>query len=202
MGRHLIRAALFVVLAFAVLVVVVFGPAIIFGGDSMTRLIGVVLTLVGLAIAYAAVGGLSRLPPPGWEEKHRKKLAAENRPPDDISGEIVLHGSGRLSRDAVLRLTPQGFEAKHRRRTVAHTWDEIARIFAAALGPTTPGCTPVRNSIAFKLRDGPLHHPSRTERFTRWFMGGDDIVPGLYERSAIDIADLMERYRQRYSTVS
>src|SRR4051812_47280118 len=100
MGRHLIRAALFAVLAFAVLAVVVFGPAIIFGGDSMTRLMGVVLTLVGLAIAYAAVGGLSRLPPPGWEEKHRKKLAAENRPPDDISGEIVPHGSGRLSRDA------------------------------------------------------------------------------------------------------
>src|SRR4051812_22710693 len=81
MGRHLVRAALFMVLAFAVLVVLVFGPAIIFGGDSMTRVIGVVLTLVGLAIGYAAVGGLSRRPPPGWEEKHRAKLAAENRPP-------------------------------------------------------------------------------------------------------------------------
>src|SRR3954471_18586630 len=202
MGRHLVRAALFMVLAFAVLVVLVFAPAIIFGGDSMTRVIGVVLTLVGLAIGYAAVGGLSGLPPPGWEEKHRAKLAAENRPPDDISGEIAIHGRGRLSRDAVLRLTPDGFQATHRRRTVAHRWDEVARIFAAALGPTPAGCTPVRNSIAFKLRDGPLHHPSRTERFTRWFMGGDDIVTALYERSAIDIADLMERYRKRYSTVS
>jgi hypothetical protein len=202
MGRHLIRAALFVLLALALLVAVIFGAAIIFGGDSTTRLVGVVLTLVALAIAYATLIGLSHLPPPGWDERQRKKREAENRPPDDIGGEVVIHGRGRLSRDAVLRLTPDGFEATHPRRSVAHRWDEIADITPIGVGPVNPGVGRPANAVAFTLRDDPLHHPSRTERFTRLVAGGDDLVPGLYERSAPDIAELMERYRERYSTVS
>jgi hypothetical protein len=205
MGRHLIRAGLFLLLAFAVLIVIVFGAAIIFGGDSTTRLMGVVLTLVGLAIGYLANFGLSRLPAPGWEEKQRERREAreaeENRPPDDISGEIVIHGRGRLSRDAELRLTPQGFEATHPRRSVAHTWDEIASITPVVVGPVPVGVTGTANSVGFKLRDGPFHHPSRAERFSRWFLHADELIPGLYERSPHDVADLMERYRERYSTV-
>src|SRR4051794_36221524 len=190
MARGLVRIGLWLLLALALLVAVIFGAAILFGGDSTTRLVGVVLTVVALGIAYAAAFGLSRLHPKGWEEKQRRRREAEARPPDDIEGEVVIAGRGKLSREARLQLTPQGFDATHPRRSVTHAWNEVEKTFPTRIGGYHTLYAPP-NAVAFKLRDGPLHQPSRSERITRWLMNADEMLPGLYERSATDVAELM-----------
>jgi hypothetical protein len=76
---------------------------------------------------------------------------------------------------------------------------EVERVFPTRIGGYAALYAPP-NAVAFKLRDGPQHQPSRSERISRWLMHADEMIPGLYERSATDIAELMERYRRRYST--
>ena len=188
------RILLRVLMAFAWLLIIVFGAAILFGGDTTTRLTGAALTAIGVGLALAARAGLRRTapaPPP----------APPPRPPDDIEKETLILGRGRLSRGATLRLNATGLELHHRKKTITFAWNDVSEFKVVYLGSGQPGVrgTPL---VGYSLRETPLRPRKRSEKFTHFMMGTDQTLPGIWERPPSELCPLLERYRQRYSTTA
>jgi hypothetical protein len=198
MARTLARIFLWLIVVFAWLLVVVFGAAVAFGGDLFTRVVGLVIALISLGIALAAHGALRRF---GLMRPPRAKPAVEVEaihPPEDLSGGFSLHGVGWPWKNKImLRLDTTGFEARGYRKMKRFAWDDVEAFLPVDFKTApNPSVSPNIHTVGFRLRG---HGKRLDERIGRWFGNADRILP-LLPMPPAETIEMMERYRQRYST--
>ena len=122
---------------------------------------------------------------------------AESPPPRyDLDGVTVIRGHAGVAgrSEAVLTLDPQGLEFTHPRRTRL-AWPEIEQAevvrLSSGIAPGSPG-----------IPTASVRMPSSATGFKarlRGLMNSDvKFIGGVYDLSAQEIVDLIERYRLRY----
>lgn len=199
------RALLWIVFFVFGALAVVFLPAIPFGEDTGQRLVGVVIGGIGLGGAIAAWRGLrppalSPLDPASLSNNQLSAAPAmtdaESPPPQyDLDGVTVVRGHAgvALRSEAVLTLDPQGLEFTHPRRTRL-AWSEIEQAEVVSLSSGKPGSR--------RIPTASVRLPSSATGFRarlRELMSSDvKFIGGVYDLSAQEIVDLIERYRLRY----
>jgi hypothetical protein len=114
----------------------------------------------------------------------------------ELDGETIIPSQ---TEGAHLRLDSEGFTGVTKRSEKGRAWHEVSGFKPANVKTSTPdhiGGSPLYQ-IGFFLRE-----PPRKGRISRWIVhhtyGVDDTLPGIYP-NAPEIAELMERWRQRYA---
>jgi hypothetical protein len=177
-ARSVVRFVLWLVLLAACGWALLFGAVVVFGGDTGTRLGGLVLAVAGGPVAVAARMALNRLPAAHKPSEERPAVQL----PDDAEDEFTLRGKGRFAKSVSLRVGADGFEVDARRRRLHQSWDDVER-FRDRNG-----------TVGYTLRS----HRSPIQRFARWVTGFDRSLPTLAAPPE-QLAETMERYRERYS---
>ena len=188
-GRSVLRFVLWLLLVAACGWALLFGAVILFGDDTETRLGGLAFVIPGAVVALAARFALKRLPAPPKPVRPSVQL------PDDAESEFSLRGTGPFAKRLGLRVGPEGFEIKSLAGTVRQSWDDVERFRAVRLG--TPGLPRGFGSVevvTYTVRG----HRSLAQRFARRRTGFDRSLPTL-EASPKQLAEVLERYRERYS---
>jgi hypothetical protein len=192
LGRGFLWAV--VVLAWAL--VVIFGAAVFFGGDLLTRVVGLVIALFALAIALGLQRFLRRF-------RHAKPPAEPPEPvhlPDDLdAGGFDFPGVGHFKDRTALHLDRDGFDAIRMGKPRRYAWSDVEAFVPTSLyfGGPSGGVYGHLNAAAFRLR-GRGH--SLGDRIARWGTNADVILPSV-AMAPDDLVKAMERYRQRYSAV-
>jgi hypothetical protein len=182
-----LRFVLWLLLVAACGWVLLFGALIIFGDDTGTRLGGLVFAAGGGGVALAARMALNRLPAPHKARRERPTVHL----PDDAEEEFSLPGTGPFAKRLGLRVGPDGFEVKTLRGTVRQAWDDVEHFRTVRIGI---GYGSSVEAVGYTVRG----HRSLAQRFGRWMSGYDRSLPTL-EAPPKELAETMERYRQRYS---
>ena len=196
MGATLARILLWVLLVLAWALVVIFGAAVFFGGDLLTRVVGLVIALVSLAAALGLQRTMRRFrharppsdtPPP-----------EPLRPPADLDeGDFTFPGLGHFKDRTALHLDHEGFDALHLgKKTRRYSWGDVEdfRVVSLSIGGGIYGRIP---TVGVRLR-GRGH--SLGDRIGRWGTGADVLLPTV-AMAPDDLAKLLEGYRRRYSPV-
>jgi hypothetical protein len=195
MGAIVARVFLWLVLVIAWALVVVFGAAVVFGGDLLTRIVGLVIALIALAIALGT-GRLMR------RFRHAKPPAVKPeplRPPPDLDhGGFDFPGLGHFKDRTALHLDRNGFDAIRLGKPRRYSWADVESFRVVDI--STGGASVVYGRIrtaAFALRG---RGDSFWGRVARWGTGADVLLPAV-AMDPDELVEAMERYRQRYSPV-
>ena len=196
MAGKLGRFFLWVVVGLAWALVVIFGAAVFFGGDLLTRVVGLVIALVALAIALGLQRFLRRF-------RHAKPPAEKPEPlqlpPDLDHGDFDFPGTGHFKDRTALHLDREGFDAIRMGKPRRYAWSDVEEFVPLSLyfGGPTGAVYGNLNAAGFRLR-GRGH--SLADRIGRWGTHADVVLPSVAMAPA-DLIEALERYRQKYSAV-
>lgn len=196
MGRGLARVLLWCVVVIAWALVIVFGAAVAFGPDLLTRLVGLVIAVLSLAAALGTQRILRRFRPP---RPHLAAPVAEPpRPPADLDhGDFSFPGVGLFKDRTALHLDRAGFDALHLGRPRRYSWADVEEFKIVTLSIGGSALYGKVDTLAMKL-----HSRGRSlgDRIGRWLGGADEVLPAV-DMNPHELMEVMERYRQRYSPV-
>ena len=190
------RLFLWVVVGLAWALVVIFGAAVFFGGDLLTRVVGLVIALVALAIALGLQRFLGRF-------RHAKPPAEKPEPlhpPADLDqGDFDFPGLGHFKDRTALHLDRDGFDAIRLGKPHRYAWNDVEAFLPVSLYFGGPNAVAYGrfNAAGFRLR-GRGH--SLGDRIGRWGTDADVILPSV-ALPPEDLIKALEGYRQRYSAV-
>jgi hypothetical protein len=195
MGGTIARIFLWVVLVLAWALVVIFGAAVFFGGDLFTRVVGLVIALIALGIALGIQRVMRRFrhakPPPVMPEPLH--------PPADLDhGDFDFPGLGHFKDRTALHLDRNGFDAIRMGKPHRYAWSDVEQFLPVTIH--IGGAAVVYgnfDTVGFRL-----HGRGHTlwDKIGRWGTDADILLPAV-ALAPKDLADLMERYRKRYSAV-
>lgn len=101
---------------------------------------------------------------------------------------------------ADLRLGPDGFVAKAVGRTLRYSWDDVDNFRVHVVRTNARGTTHTTQVVAFDLADGVPLPRSLSRLMTRPDRQIDCSLPDTYGRPADQLAQLMQRHRDRHAT--
>ena len=198
MGKALARVLLWALVVIAWALVVIFGAAVFFGGDLLTRVVGLVVALISVGIALLARRGLRIIQPPPGPPPPPPELI--HLPENLDGGPVVLPGVGVWKHHRALTIDRDGFDAMRLLGKVKHfSWNEVESFGEVEIRIATA------NTIAYPARIQTtgfkrVGAPTLGQRIGRWYADSDEILPMV----PVDRAELvaaMERYRRMYSAV-
>jgi hypothetical protein len=192
----LARVLLWIVVVIAWAPVVIFGAAVFFGGDLLTRVVGLVIALVSLGIALGLQRVLRRF-------RHAKPPAVKPEPvhaPADLDhGDVSFPGLGHFEDRTALHLDRDGFDAIRLGKPRRYAWSDVEEFVPVSLQIGGPAGVLYGHfdTAGFRLR-GRGH--TIWDRIGRWGTDADVLLPAIAVPPS-ELVEAMERYRQRYSAV-
>jgi hypothetical protein len=193
-AQSLARGVLWLVLVLAWALVVVFGAAIFFGGDLLTRVIGLVIAAISLAIALGIQRFMRRF-------RHAKPPAVKPeplQPPADLDhGDFSFPGLGHFADRTAIHLDRNGFDAIRLGKPHRYSWGDVEEFLPVKVH-VGPGVIYGNfDTAGFRLRG---RGQSIWDKIGRWGTDADVLLPAV-ALDPNDVVEMMERYRQRYSAV-
>lgn len=195
------RIFLWLVLILAWALVIIFGAAVFFGGDLLTRVVGLVIALIALAIAL----GIQRLMRRFRHAKPPRDQAESPEPPEPLHppadldhGDFDFPGLGHFKDRTALHLDRNGFDAIRLGKPHRYAWSDVEEFLPVSMQVGASGVLYGRfKTVGFRLRG---RGDSLWVRISRWGTDADILLPAVAMAPA-DLLPLMEGYRRRYSAV-
>jgi hypothetical protein len=97
--------------------------------------------------------------------------------------------SALFSKRIVLRLTPEGFSFGTLRKKYFYNWTDIAQFGVGSVGV---------KKTCFTLR-ADYQGETKVRAINQGFMGFDRFLPDTYGKKPVELAKLLEEWRQRYA---